>query len=242
MMLYERRCMKLPPINLWGIDAKLHRLEGGHRNTAFRTRGCGQDFVFKSTRRSPEAMMWLLSVHDLARQSGFIVPQLIESENGHLVENGWTCEPFIHGDPVSIGDLAAIEPQISMFHELSTGVPQRPGFLSSLALLEAMAGGDVDFGAMPPKLVALCRDAWSSVSSGKISIVHGDLNPANLLRCESGRITLLDWDECRQDLIIFDIGQLSNVDATTKRALLAWEVACSWVIEPDHALKAAQHL
>lgn len=234
--------MELPPIDRWGIDSGLHPLVGGHRNRAFRTLAKGQDFVFKSTRRSPEAIAWLLTVHDLARQSGFIVPQLIESANGNLVEGGWTCETFIHGTPVSADDLAVIEPAISMFHELSAGVPQRPGFLSSLALLEADAGGDVELGAMPSALVATCRKAWCALSDGKLSIVHGDLNPGNLLLCPDGRIALLDWDECRQDLIVFDLGQLSTMDASIKHALLAWEVACSWVIEPDHAMQVARRL
>jgi len=162
--------------------------------------------------------------------------------NGNLVESGWTCETFILGTPVSIDDLPAIEPQISMFHELASHLPQRPGFLSSLALLEADAGGDVDFSAMPPELVATCRKAWHEMSKGRLSVVHGDLNPGNLLRCLDGRIAVLDWDECRQNLIVFDMGQLSKLGAATNRALLAWEVACSWVIEPGRALQIAKEL
>jgi hypothetical protein len=53
---------------------------------------------------------------------------------------------------------------------------------------------------------------------------------------------LLDWDECRRDLVLFDLGHLSKVGTVERRALLAWEVACSWMIEPDHARRVAQRI
>ena len=66
----ERAWMEQPPIEHWGVAAELRPLKGGHRNLAFRTVGLRQDLVFKFTRRSGDAMDWLLNVHDLARRAG----------------------------------------------------------------------------------------------------------------------------------------------------------------------------
>lgn len=223
----------------WGVEAQLQPLVGGHRNLAFRTLGLRQDLVFKTTLRSTDAIAWLPRVHDLARQSGFVVPRLIESRNSRLIECGWTCETLVDGTPLSPDDLPGIAPQIAAFHALSADVPQRPGFLSSQALLHADAGGDVDLAAMPAAIAAACREAWRAVSGSTFAVVHGDLHAGNLLRCPDGRIALLDWDECRRDLALFDLGQVSPPGAVEARAIAAWEAACSWGIEPEHARRIA---
>lgn len=231
--------MQRPPTDRWGVGAGLLPLEGGCRNRVFRTTGLRRNLVFKSTRRTPDAVAWLVEVHDIARRCGFVVPRLVRSRNGNLVEAGWTCELFVSGATLSVEDLPEIAPNIAEFHLRSAGLPQRPGFLSSRDLLEKTAGGDVDLDLMPPGLVARCRDAWRAVCGGRFSVVHGDLNPGNLLRCRDGRIALLDWDECRRDLVLFDTGQVSAAGAAERRAILAWEAACSWQIEPDHARQVA---
>lgn len=73
-----------PPIENWGVDAELVPLVGGHRNLAFVTSGVGsgQEFVFKSTRRSEAALRWLSAVQNIAEDVGFVVPKLIDSRNG----------------------------------------------------------------------------------------------------------------------------------------------------------------
>lgn len=234
--------MDRPPTAHWGVTADLQRLAGGHRNLAFRTLGLQRELVFKSTRRSPADIGWVLDVQHIARRSGFVVPLVIESLNNRIIEDGWTCETFIEGSQFTPDALPAILPQISAFHEATSGMAQRPGFLSSQALLEQAAGGDVDLDSMPPDLVSLCRDAWRAVSTRSEAVVHGDLNAGNLLRCRDGRAALLDWDECRRDLTLFDLGQLRDDDKDGCRARLAWEIACSWQIEPDHARSLARRL
>lgn len=234
--------MEHPPAGLWGVEAGLAPLAGGHRNAVFRTVGLQQELVFKSTGRSAAALAWLEPVQACARQSGFAVPAMLKSLRGRLVERGWTCEPLVAGNPFPPQGMSALASALARFHALAKAVPQRPGFLSSQALLVARRGGDVDLGAMPPALVAKCRKAWSVVSDGPAGIVHGDLTPANLLSCPDGRIALLDWDECRHDLLLFDLAQLGQMTAAERQAALAWEVACSWAIEPDYAKRIAARL
>jgi Ser/Thr protein kinase RdoA (MazF antagonist) len=230
-----------PPIARWGLDCALHPLPGGHRNLAFRTQSLPQDLVFKSTRRTAGALAWLGQVHACARACGFTAPGLIPSRNGSLVEQGWTCEPFFAGRAFTVADLPALGPRIASFHRATRALPQRPGFLSARALLAQDQGGDVDLALIPPALVQGCRAAWSALA-GEETVIHADLSPGNILHGIDGQPILLDWDEARRDLPAFDLAQLAPPDAATRRATLAWEVACSWQIEPDRARTLARKL
>lgn len=231
-----------PPIELWQIAADLEPLAGGNRSTVVRTRGLTQNLVFKSTHRTAEQLHWLLEVHDIARSCGFVVPELIAPVSGALVHNGWTCERLIEGRAFRADEMSELTPLIACFQDATAAVPQRPGFLSSCELLEQTSGGDVDLAAMPSDLVALCRAAWSAVADRRQAVVHGDLNPTNMIRCLDGRIALLDWDESRRDLVLFDQCQSSEDNDVVVRARLAWEVACCWQMEPDYARHIARRL
>lgn len=231
----------LPPTGLWGVDAPLCRLTGGHRNHAFRTTGLAQNLVFKSTSRSVEALAWLAPVHAAARAAGFAVPGLIPSRNGALSDQGWTCEPFLTGTPFTAADLPALAPRIQSFHRAARAFPQRPGFLSSRDLLAQDRGGDVDLSQMPAALARACRAAWAALP-GEETVIHADLSPGNILHGADGLPILLDWDESRRDRAAFDLAQLGPPDAATRRAALAWEVACCWQVEPDHARVLARGL
>ena len=202
--------MPRPPIERWKLAADLQPLPGGHRNLAYRTVGLDRDVVLKSTRRTLEAIAWLDPAHAAARRSGFVVPDLIESAGGRLIEDGWTCETLVRGRPFAPGEMPDVLPLIAQFHEATASLPQRPGFRSSRDLITATAGGDVDLGAMPDDLVVRCRAAWRAVSGRPEAVVHGDLNPGNVIRCPDGRIGLIDWDECRRDLTLFDLGPLRD--------------------------------
>jgi thiamine kinase-like enzyme len=204
--------------------------------------GLSRDVVFKSTRRTTAAVQWLVQVQQIARQSGFVVPEMIESCNGQLVEDGWTCETHMDGIPFAPDEMPTILPLVSSFHTATADVAQRPGFLSSRALLNDVSGGDVDLEAMPTELVARCRRTWRAVSDRKEAIIHGDLNSGNLIRCLDSRVAVIDWDECRRDLILFDLVPLGEGDEDERKARLAWEIACSWVVEPDYAKGIATQL
>lgn len=231
-----------PPIERWGCAARVQPLTGGHRNLVFRTFGLPRDLVFKSTRRSPEALHWLLPVQEHARAAGFVVPSLIESLEGQLVVDGWTCEAFVEGETFLPEDMPTLLPQLAAFHAATAGVVQRPGFLSSCALLAQDVGADVDLRAMPSALVLRCRAAWRAVASGAEAVIHGDLTCGNLIRCRDGRTALIDWDECRRDLVLFDLGPLRDGSDAEKRARLAWEIACTWLVEPEYAKELVRHM
>ncbi len=234
--------LSLPPISLWGVSAALELLSGGHRNQVWRTRGLPQDVVFKSTTRSEQALDWLSPVQDVARRCGFVVPQMLRSANGRLSEAGWTCETFVVGEMIPRAGLAEIAASLSDFHTETCGWEQRPDFLSSIALISQDCGGDVDLTQMPTDVVALCRSAWLQLPEAPVCVVHGDLAPGNVLRCRDGRVALLDWDESRVDLPLFDTAPHIPRSRVERRAHLAWEVACGWQREPEYAQDLAVQL
>jgi Ser/Thr protein kinase RdoA (MazF antagonist) len=231
----------IPPIHLWALEAPLIPLTGGHRNIAFRTFGLSSDVVFKTTRREPAAIEWLIPVFTLAEQSGFIVPRPIRSTEGHLIEQGWTCEPFIHGQTCRPADMARLGAQLSRFRDATKTIQQRPGFLTARDLTHLDRGGDVDLSLLPPHLVTACREAWSKIEHEPVCVVHGDLNPSNIIWTADHRAALLDWDECRVDAALFDTIQFApdHADCAARTAAAAWEVACSWQLEPAHAQTVA---
>ena len=232
----------LPPIHLWGLSAPLEPLGGGPRNAVFRTSELAQDVVFKPTRRSEAQLRWLAPVHDAAEAAGFTVPRLMPAQDGRLGPNGWTCEPLIDGRPFQPEDLPRIAGKIDAFHRNTSNLPQRPDFRSSSDLLHETSGGDVDLCALPADLLALCRKAWGALD-GEIGVIHGDLTAGNLIHTEEGP-ALIDWDEARVDYRSFDTLRTrpATASACEKTAALAWEVACRWQIEPEHAALVARVL
>jgi len=225
-----------PPLDLWGVDGTLQPLPGGHRNRVFRLVGGGRDLVFKSTRRSEAAMAWLPPVLAWAQRSGFTVPDLVPSQNGRFVEDGWTCETSLEGSRLS-APLTLINPMISTFHSATTRIAQRPGFSETRALSGGDASGDIQMDLMPHAVAEALLPEWTALRDLPHSVVHGDLTRANLIALPGGGVGLVDWDEARVDATVFDTSQTEAVPIPVKveRALTAWECAACWKIEPARA-------
>lgn len=226
----------------WGISAPLRRMTGGNRNKVFRTYGLEKDWVFKTTRRTESAIRWLENVHNNAEMSGLIVPKLKPSFSGAYIQGGWTIEPFMHGKAATPNELLQTQLRIKSFHEQCLDIPQRPGFCGALDLLEGGQHTDFDMAELPTRLTTECLQAWGVLNDMPQSVVHGDLNCSNVLIAPCGAPVLLDWDETRKDACVFDLAAISHragISPSVNRALDAWEMACSWKIEPDYAAKLA---
>lgn len=235
----------LPPPEVlaeWRIAAPLEPLTGGHRNAAFRSRGVGRDLVVKGTRRSDAALRWLGPVMDAAEAVGFAVPRLIASTGGRLAVAGWACEPFLEGRPFGAGDMAGLAGRIADLHRHTARLPQRPGFVGAADLAAgAVAGADVDLAAMPPPLARALRTALGALEGLPRTAIHGDLGPGNLRCGIAGNPVLLDWDEARVDAALFDMAPCGDTPSPrVQRALLAWEIACCWQVEPERAAGLAR--
>jgi len=221
----------------WGDFEVVEPLKGGHRNQVFRVRGQKGDFVLKSTRRSEASIAWLMDVHVVARSTGIVVPALVQSNNGSFVCDGWTLEQFVEGSHPK--DLPTDWLHLTMceFHAATARFRQRPGFASSTELISVDIGGDIDFRQMPEELVVAIRDAWQSAGFPPMGVIHGDINPSNIVTLPDGGYALLDWDESRVDFQFYDGNHFSTTIATSacKRAAQAYEIACSWHVEPEYA-------
>ena len=227
----------------WSDSTVVEPLEGGYRNTVLLIEQAGVLRVAKSTRRSEAAVRWVARAMQAAEKAGFVVPHFVPSSAGTLVEGGVTVEMYLEGNSVEQSEMKDMLPLLQTFHEATRTFPQRPGFASAVELLEQRSGGDVDLSQMPAELVETCRTAWQVMKNEPQSVVHGDLNPNNLLRMPDGRFALLDWDEARKDASLFDTLMLSEtVPDKFKRALLAWEVTVCWQVEPEHARAQARLL
>ncbi|MBO9472848.1 phosphotransferase [Shimia sp. R10_1] len=231
-----------PPAHLWGISASLERLAGGHRNSVWRTVGLDRELVFKSTQRSEAAIAWVNTVQVIAREAGLHAPQMHRAQNGHWAAAGWLCEDFIAGQGLSPRDAQDLVDPLTRFHARAKDIPQRPSFLSTADLLKQDAGGDVDLSAMPADLVICCRSAWAAVQAGPATAIHGDIAAGNVLRAADGNLWLIDWDECRRDLPLYDQIAMADLGKESRRAHLAWEVACCWHREPTRARRLAENL
>ena len=227
----------------WSDSTLIRPLDGGYRNTVLLIEQAGVLRVVKSTRRSEAAVRWAARAMQSASKAGFVVPHFVPSRAGNLVENGVTVETYLEGDPVEQADLKDMLLAIKVFHAETQSFAQRPGFASSVELLMDSSGGDIDLGKMPAELVEICRAAWLVLENKPRSVVHGDLNPGNVLRMPDGRFALLDWDEARFDASLFDtLTLIEDTPEEFKRALLAWEVAVCWQVEPNHAREQAEKL
>ncbi|WP_147106365.1 phosphotransferase [Tateyamaria sp. syn59] len=216
-----------PPLGAWGLTGTPVPLPGGHRNTVLRV----GDHVLKTTRRSEAAMSWLLPVIDGLERVGLSAPRPIRSLRGTLIVDGWTCEPFFNGARCDPSYLKQVWPRFA--HE-TRGIQQRQAFASATALLHLPRGGDINLTHLPPPLTRAIRAAWWALDRKPPCVTHGDLNASNLIRADD-RVIVIDWDEARVDHPGFDRVALDQGTPAEKHAATAWEIACSWRIEPDHA-------
>lgn len=222
-----------PDLSAFGACSVIAPLHGGHRQQVWLVERAGQRLVAKTNRRTAAQLEWLLPLQQAARDAGFVVPALLRSADGALSAQGLTLEPFIDGRPAQQANMAALLPRLQALHRTTITLPQRPGFASARELISAGGGGDIDMGLLPPDLAQACRAAWMRLTGAECAI-HGDLSPANVLLTPEGP-ALLDWDEARRDLPIFDTMACRSPSPAQARAHLAWEVATCWQHEPDRA-------
>lgn len=217
-------------------------LSGGSRNDVRMVRIAGRNCVARQSFRAPAAIAWEVDLLLHLLRCGLRVPRPLEARDGRLAIDGLVVVSWIDGDePRTDRDWREVAVALQRLHAATSGWPQRPGFASSVELLECPRGGDVDLTAMPRKIAALCRSAWAPLRGMPNSVVHGDPNPHNIRMSRDG-VGLIDWDEARVDVSLLDLADLpTDLDvprdalALARMSSDAWEVANSWVLEPRYA-------
>lgn len=248
-LLAARLARALAP---WDSDAVVGAAPGGGMRKAVRgVRVRGRRAVARWSRRPPAALDWELDLLEFLLRAGCRVPEVIRTAAGARRDGTLVVLSWLDGDPpAGADDWRAVAAELRRLHALTAGWPQRPGFRSTLELLEATAGGDVRLDLMPPEAVRVCRAAWAELAGEPRSVVHGDPGAGNI-RLERGRVGFLDWDEARVDVSLLDLADLPlpviegiapERLARARRAADAWEAANGWQIEPAYARRRLARL
>lgn len=215
------------------------QLPGGVRNDVHTVRIGGRRYVARLTGRPQSALVWEIDLLLHLLRCEVRVPRPLEAADGRFEVDGLVIFEWMEGhEPGTERDWQRVAQTLRRVHAATTGWSQRPGFASCGELLEREGGGDVDLRAMPPEVVTRCRSAWETVQGMPVSVVHGDLNAHNI-RIGADGVGLMDWDEARVDVWALDFADipadLHERTRSTRMAAHAWEVATTWVKEPDYA-------
>jgi len=203
--------------------------------------------VARRSSRTPASLDWEADLLGHLASHGLRVPVPVPALDGRRHVDGVTVQPWMSGHQPQPGDWPAVAATLRRVHELTMDWPQRPGFASTIDLLTAAQGGDVDLTKMPADAVAACRKAWARLAGAPLGVVHGDPGPANIRIAEYG-VGLLDWDEARVDCTDLDLADLPGRHLPPERlnvartAVTAWETANGWVVEPSYARRQLAHL
>jgi Ser/Thr protein kinase RdoA (MazF antagonist) len=240
----------------WGPLTVVGPLGGGRRNSVVEVRAGAERLVARRTRRSGPALDWELDLLDFLAGNGFVVPAVVPTVDGRRHADGVVVQRRLAGRPPVAADWPAVATELRRLHTLTAGWPQRPGFRSTVELLTADRGGDVDLSGMPPAAVAACRQAWAALSpagpaaapvpavtdgdpcavasaessaTSPVSavVVHGDPCAANVRVGDAG-IGLLDWDEARVDHPDLDLAELPGVPLPGARGRMARAAIAAW--------------
>jgi Ser/Thr protein kinase RdoA (MazF antagonist) len=238
----EELAARLKPWNSGAIVER--RLPGGTRSAVWAVSICGRRYVARQTRRSEEDLVWELDLLRHLKACGLRVPRPLAAGDGRDSVDGLFVLEWLDGvAPKTPTEWRQTAAALADLHAATRGWPQRPGFVSSIDLLDRTCGGDVDLAAVPGEVVRLLRSAWAPLVGLPMSVVHGDPHAGNLRVAEEG-VGLLDWDEARVDVSLLDfsdlpphaVPHLPGLPPDRLRAAGdAWEVAASWTLEPEYA-------
>lgn len=173
------------------------------------------------------------------------------ADDGRLHVDGLTLFTWLDGDPPSSDhDWRAVADTLQHLHSVTLGWPQRPGYCTVNELTHLRSSGDARLDCMPAEVVERLLAAWVNLADEPLSVVHGDPGLGNI-RIHREKVGLLDWDEARVDVSLLDLGAISPclpgfTDAERLRrgwrAVLAWEIANAWLVEPEYARRRLQEL
>lgn len=228
--------MSWEALKLWDKDAKrIKRFADGVANEVWAVTVHGKKAVARLGTRSDEDLRWETELLQFLGQNGICVPTPLQTINGKYYYQGLVVMEHLEGAaPSSADDWKRVAQTIQRVHELTKNWPQRHGWKSSVDLIEADKGTKIDLSQMPNEGLARCRNAWQQIKHRPQSVVHGDLNPGNILISDE-KVAFIDWDEARVDVSALDLAlphNAGNLDEesleTVSQAVAAWEAAVCW--------------
>lgn len=223
-------------LKLWGKDVtRVESLTGGVANDVWGVKVDGQVFVARLGNRSDEDLAWETELLQYLNQEGMTVPAPIPTQDGRLFVDGLVVMTYLEGmSPQTEDDWRQVAGTLKQLHKLTQGWKQRPGWQSSIDLLDVEKGTKVDLNEMPAEGVVRCRSAWSKLSNRQTSVIHGDPNQRNVFMTKNG-VALIDWDEAHVDVPDLDLALPHNAAGLENdeydiamQAYAAWEAAVCW--------------
>jgi Ser/Thr protein kinase RdoA (MazF antagonist) len=221
----------------WGDDVvRSERLTGGAGvNGVWSVRVNGHLAVARLGHRSDADLAWETDLLRHLQRGGMPVPVPIPTTDGRYFADGLVVMTYVEGGPPETeADWRRVADTLRQLHRLTRGWPQRPGWRSSIDLLNAETGTRVNLRELPPDGVARCRAAWARLAGRATCVVHGDPNPGNI-RMTANRVAMIDWDEAHVDVPDLDLALPHNAaglgnDAydTAAQASAAWAAAVCW--------------
>lgn len=230
-------------LEYWGQGARrLEPLAGGVANDVWSVQVGGQLAAARLGTRSDADLAWETGLLQHLDRNGMTVPVPVPTMDGRLFVKGLVVMRHLEGgSPETEGDWRRVAATLRKLHRLTRDWPQRPGWRSSTDLLHANRGTRIDLTAMPPEGVARCRAAWARLAGRPTCVVHGDVNPRNILMT-TDHVALIDWDESHVDVPDLDLDlpyNAADLDADASdiaaQASAAWEAAVCW--RDEYAVK-----
>lgn len=228
-------------LDRWGDEVtRLEPLAGGVANDVWRVDLGGRPAIARLGTRSDADLAWETELLTHLDGQGLAVPVPIPTVDGRRFADGVVVMTQLDGGPPETDhDWRRVAETLRLLHRVTAGWPQRPGWRSSLDLLQATTGTKIDLDAMPAEGVARCRAAWGRLAGRPMSVVHGDPNQGNIL-LTADRVALIDWDEAHVDVPALDLvlpgnaaGLADDEFEIAGQASAAWEAAVCW--DDDHA-------
>jgi len=173
----------------FGLPAELDQLPGGSHPT-FRAGHAVLKHVKETSlenNHSPQLMQWIADFTPRLDSRGFRLPQPITTLDGRwMTDTGWTAWTFLEGRHATAADVPACMDGILALHHALREIPKHP-----LMDDNRTPWGKAQrwcFGTQPdvaqPQLQPLVRQLYAlrqPISTSPAQLIHGDLNPENIL-------------------------------------------------------------
>lgn len=229
----------------WQSLRLIELVDEGNRNEVWSAEFDGIAVAVRQSRRSAASLQWELDLISALAAEGFVVPDIIETDDGRRHVDGVVVQRWIDGaPPTSTSDWTAVADELRRLHrsvDLAVVLGQRPDCCSVSELGQRRCSVDADLDVIPDDVLAVLQPVFDEFSGVPSVIVHGDPDPSNLRITSNGSVGLLDWDESRLDVPFHDLSNLGtqvladDLHARANRLSHAWEVANAWTAEPGYA-------
>ena len=152
------------------------------------------DWVLKKIRatslenqRSPELAAWIAAFSETCQQDGFRLPAQRKTRRGDwITEDGWIATHFLPGRTAEAADIPACIDAIQAMHHSLRSIPAHEAMRANptaWGFAQAHCWGEKPV-RLQTELSGLVNELYrlrQSVQTAPFQLIHGDLNPGNIL-------------------------------------------------------------